>query len=131
MTTSSLLQVVDLVPMFDHLKFLERLISDHGYEAAAAHLFSYPMRGEPVMLGRDPISGYLNDAAPPEVEVEVRRDELLIRLFSSSEASKPFHTARVDLDEFPGVSGFVYCIEDLRFLELSEAKDPMRVNTAT
>jgi len=131
MTTSSLLQVVDLVPMFDHLNFLERLIGDHGYEAAAAHLFSYPMRGEPVMCGRDPISGYLSDAAPPEVEVEVRRDELLIRLFSSAEARKPSHTCRFDLDDFPGVSGFVYCIEDLRFLELSPGRGPMRVNTAT
>lgn len=131
MTTSSLQDAIDLIPMFNHLDFLEDLIRASGYEAAAAHLFSYPMRGEPVMLGRDPISGYLSDAAPPEVEVEVRRDELLIRLFSSAEARKPFHTCRFDLDDFPGVSGFVYCVEDLRFLELSPPHPRLWVNTAT
>lgn len=112
------LSVVDLVPISDHLDFLEALIQQEGYDAAAAHLFSYPMRGEPLMQGNDPISGYLNDAAPPEARCEVREDAIRVHLYRSAESKKSFTTARWPLDTYPGILGFMYCIEDLRYPQL-------------
>jgi hypothetical protein len=119
MTTPPALTVVDLVPVFAHLDFLENLIQEGGYEAAAAHLLSYPVHGEPLMQGLDPISAYLNDAAPPEARIETGRDALLIILYRGPVSRTVATQAWFELDEHPGVSGFAYCIEDLRFLELS------------
>lgn len=109
----------DLTPVMAHLDFLENLIQESGYEAAAAHLLSYPMSGEPVMQGRDPISGYLNDAAPPEVRVRARPDALHLQYFRSAYGEKVVATREIGLDDYPGIVGFMYCVEDLRFLELS------------
>jgi hypothetical protein len=119
MTRAPDLTVVDLVPVFAHLDFLENLIQEGGYEAAAAHLFSYPVRGEPLMQGNDPISAYLNDAAPPEARIETGRDALLIVLYRGPTSRTVATRAWFELDSHPGVNGFVYCIEDLRFPELS------------
>jgi hypothetical protein len=113
------LHVVDLTPVLAHLDFLEALIQEDGYEAAAAHLFSYPVRGEPVMQGRDPISAYLNDAAPPEIRIRARRDALSVLVYQGPTAGVAATRFWIELDDYPGVNGFVYCIEDLRFLELS------------
>jgi hypothetical protein len=112
---------IDLNPVADHLDFLENLIQESGYDAAAAHLFSYPMRGEPLMQGRDPISGYLNDAAPPEIRCEVREDGIRVHLYRSGYAKKILTTILWSMDAYPGILGFMYCIEDLRYPQLDEA----------
>lgn len=108
----------DLTPIIAHLDFLEALIQESGYDEAAAHLFSYPMRGEPLMQGNDPISGYLNDAAPPEIRCEVHEDAIHLHHYRGPEGTVVLKTIRWPMESYPGIAGFIYCIEDLRYPQL-------------
>jgi hypothetical protein len=111
--------VLDFMPALSLLAAFEALVQAHqSYEVLASHLADRHSWGEPVARGADPVSNALNDALPSaSTHVEIRQERL--HLFWVKNKS-PLPVNSTDLiDHYPGIVGFMYCIEDLRFLELS------------
>lgn len=116
----------DLQPLADRLGLLETTIRSSGFDGAANLLTQYGVRGEPILCGQDPVSNLLNDSAPDSVVAYVREDAVYI--FRLEEDSQRVPLVRWPLEHFPGILGFLYCIQDLRYPELlpGEADDVPR-----
>lgn len=112
--------VLDFSPALVLLDNLEFLIQhDRGYTTAVTYLDHRGFHGEPLPCGADPITAALNRALfPSSARAEVW-DERLRLLWQKGPRSRLLLGTWDLIDSWPQVVGFLYCLEDGRFLELS------------
>lgn len=111
--------VLDFAPAFQFLTDLEWLFrKERSFEALASYLAECEFFGEPVPAGACPLTAALDCVLQAPARAGVY-DEYL-RLLWEKTPGRLLPLASVPLlDDYPGLVGFLYCLEDLRFLELS------------
>src|SRR5690606_4410458 len=111
-------RTIDLTPIAARRNLLEDSIRRAGVDGAAQALADLNIRGEPILCGQDPVSNFLNGGAPHPTVAHVREDAVYI-FYLKPDSDRRLPLVRWPLDEFPGIVGFLYCVQGLRYPDLS------------
>lgn len=115
MTTRS----VDLTSFLERLDKLEAVGVEQGTDAMAAAVAASGARGEPLLMGRDPVSRYLCQVLPADHRVSCTIDVCTVE-------KGPTHQSRIvaqwSLAAYPYVQTLLSMIEDLYFPQLWELR---------
>jgi hypothetical protein len=109
----------DLTKFLSHLDDFESLGRTDGCDAMAYTIASSGTRGEPLLLGRDPVSRYLCRVLPADHRVRCTVDECTVE---KGPTHSPRTVAQWSLAAYPYTQALLSLVEDLHYPELWELK---------